>query len=177
MAIVIGVIGVALLSAGIFTVMLMRDLNALVGGMLAIGYSASVLWPERARWKSWRSIGILSLEMDDLNIVPGEISTCRIRAEPRSDGIIKEIAVVFGYRDSRGGAGASEWQVDFAAPDPQLRAGVAATFIAEVMLPPGVPPSRFESGFTRQWTVTGVVTLIDGRSWQRDYPVMVYPTP
>jgi len=62
-------------------------------------------------------------------------------------------------------------------PDSRVPAGAEVQFAADVVLPPGVSPSWFDSSGTRQWSVTGTVTLTDGTQWQRAFRVMVYPTP
>lgn len=177
LAVYVGVIGIALLVAGVPTIVLMHDLNALVGGLLAIGYAYSVLWPFRDRWRSWRRAGTIALEMADLNIVPGELTTCTLVIAPRRDATIVSATLEFEYRDSRAGAGPTAWQVDIPLADPLLRRGIPASYSADVVLPPGVPPSRFDGGWTRQWSVTAVVSFADGSTWERAYPVMVYPTP
>lgn len=177
LAVFVGVIGFALLVAGVPTIVLMHDLNAFVGGVLAVGYACSVLWPFRERWRSWRSIGTIGLEMADLNIVPGELTTCTVAIVPRRDALLTSITLDFEYKDSRAGAGPTAWQVEMTLGDPLLRRGVPSSYSADVVLPPGVPPSRFDAGWTRQWSVSALVNFADGTNWQREYPVLVYPTP
>jgi hypothetical protein len=172
-----GSISVLLVIAGSITLVLMRDLNAIGVGALGLWYCYTVLWPLRARWTAWRAIGGVALEMTDLNIVPGELTTCTVRIDPRHEGVVREASLVFGYRDSRSGPAPGAWQIDVPLTDAQLRPGTPWSATADVMLPPGVPPSFFDSRHTRQWSVTGIVELTDGRRWQREYAVMVYPTP
>jgi hypothetical protein len=177
LALFTGSISVILVVAGSITLVLMRDVNAIGVGLLGLGYCYSVLWPLRERWRAWRRIGAVALDMADLNIVPGDPAPCDVVITPRRDASVKEICLILDFRESRGGGGTSAWQVDVPIADPLLRAGVSAVFSADIVLPPGVPPSFFDSGRTRQWSVTGVVTLVDGSRWEREYPVMVYPTP
>ncbi len=176
-AIAIGIMGLLLLVAGSVTVVIMRDLTAIAVGIFCVGYSYSVLWPLRARWNAWRVVGDVTLEMADLNIVPGDRSRCAVRIVPRRDAEIQEIALLFEYRESRSVGGPTAWQVDVAVIDPRLHAGVERLFVAEILLPLGVPPSRFDTSWTRQWTVSASVQLRDGSRWERDFPVLVYPTP
>ncbi len=176
-AVGIGLSGLVLLVVGAVTVVIMHDPTAIAAGIFFVGYGVSVLWPLRARWLAWRVIGDVSLQMSDLNIVPGDLSPCAVNIIPRRDGMVQEMTLLFEYRESRGGGGPTAWQVDVAVPDPQLRPGVERAFPAEILLPPGVPPSRFDAGWTRQWTVSALVRLADGSRWERVYPVLVYPTP
>jgi hypothetical protein len=177
LAVFIGVIGVVLVVAGGVSLVLMHDLNALVGGLFGVGYSVSVLWPFRERWRQWRDIGTVTLDLPDLILVPGDLTAGTVRIEPRRDLVLSDIALVFEYRDSRSGQSPSAWQVDAAIADAQLRAGTTAAFPVELMLPPGLPASRFDSAWTRQWSITVIVSFTDGRRWQRELPVLVWPTP
>ena len=177
LAVFTGSLGVILLLVGVITLVLMHDLNAIGVGLLAVGYCCSVLWPLRDRWRAWRRIGAVALDMADLNIVPGEASPCEVVITPRRDAALKEISLILDYRESRSMIGGSAWQVDVPIADPMLRVGIPAIFKADIVLPSGVPPSFFDSSRTRQWTLTGVVVLANGSRWEREYPVMVYPTP
>ncbi len=177
LAVFTGSIGLILLTVGAITLMLMHDFNAIGVGILGLSYSYSVLWPLRDRWRAWRRIGAVALDMVDLNIVPGEPSRCDVVITSRREVTLKDISLILEYRESRSTVSTSAWQVDVPIANPSLRAGVTAEFSADIVLPPGVPPSFFDSSRTRQWGLTGVVTLTDGSHWEREYPVMVYPTP
>jgi len=172
-----GTISVLLLVLGIATFLTIHDLSAIGVGLLGLGYSWSVFWPLRDRWRAWRSIGEVSLAMPDLNIVPGQLTSCTVHITPRRDATLQEVNLLFEHVHSRSGGSLSAWQVDVPIPDSQLRRGVEMHLDAEIMLPPGVPPSYFDVSGTRQWTITGTVLLTNGSRWVRDYPVMVYPTP
>jgi hypothetical protein len=177
LAIFTGSISVLLVAAGTITLVLMRDLNAIGVGLLGLGYSYSVLWPLRDRFRAWRQIGELALDMVDLNIVPGIASPCAVMITPRRDAEVREITLLLAYRESRSGASGNAWQVDVPVADPTLRAGEPSVFSADIILPTGLPPSFFDSARTRQWSVTATVLMVNGARWEREYPVMVYPTP
>jgi hypothetical protein len=69
------------------------------------------------------------------------------------------------------------WEVDAVISTATLAARQGCDVTIDVVLPPGVPPSRYDDQWMRAWTATAVVTLTDGRYWRREYPVMVYPAP
>jgi hypothetical protein len=69
------------------------------------------------------------------------------------------------------------WEVDAILPSATLAVQQGCDVAIDVVLPLGVPPSRYDDQWMRAWTVTAAVTLTDGRYWRREYPVMVHPGP
>lgn len=170
--------GTALFVAGLIGVVVTGEaLTAIVAGMLAIASAWGTWKSNRALFWSWRRVGDVSLIGPPLEHVPGDISEVAIRIVPRRDGTLQLATLTFSWRDSRSGPAGTAFAVDAELGDVALRAGEERVLVAEVSLPPGVPPSRFDSGWTRQWTCTARVELSDGLVWERDYPVFVLPTP
>jgi hypothetical protein len=44
-----------------------------------------------------------------------------------------------------------------------------------VALDPAAPSCHFDSDYVRQWFVVAKLQCSDGREWEREYPVLVYP--
>ncbi len=176
-AIFCAVVGLILLALAVPSILYTYDPTALWVGLLMLGHAVNELRPVWPMWVAWRRIGNVRLVVHDLNVIPGESFICTVEMTPRRDGQIREALLLLEYRDSTSGPGQTAWQVDVPLADTQLHAGVTTLLTAEVILPPGVPPSRFDAGWTRQWNLSGLVRLTDGRTWERAYPVMVYPSP
>ncbi len=172
------VAGLALLVAGVIAVVVTGEaLTAIVVGLLAIASAWGTWKTNRALFWSWRRIGDITLIGPPLEHVPGDVSEVAMRIVPRRESTLQLATLTFSWRDSRSGPAGTAWAVDVDLGDVALQAGEERVLVAEVSLPPGVPSSRFDSGWTRQWTCTARVELTDGRVWQRDYPVFVLPGP
>ena len=172
------VAGIALLVAGVIAVLVTGEaLTAIVVGLLAIASAWGTWKSNRALFWSWRRIGDVALVGPPLEHAPGDVSEVEFRIVPRRESTLQLATLTFAWRDSRSGPAGTAWAVDVELGDTLLRAGEQRALIAEESLPPGVPPSRFDSGWTRQWTCTARVELSDGRVWERDYPVFVLPSP
>lgn len=170
--------GVVLLVGGLIGLTVTGEaLTAIVVGLLAIASAWGTWKANRALFWAWRRIGEVTLVGPPLEHTPGDVSEVAIRVVPRLEGTLQLATLTFSWRDSRSGPAGTAWAVDAELGDPLLRSGEERVLVADVSLPPGVPPSRFDSGWTRQWTCTARVELSDGRVWERDYPVFVLPTP
>ena len=168
--------GGALVAGGFVGLMFTGEaLTPIVVGLIAMA-SAWGLWKEhRPLFHAWRRIGDVTLVGPPPDILPGDVATLRLEVAPRRAGELSVVTLTFSWRDSRSGPAGTAWAVDAELPDPLLRPGARHEFVAEVCLPPGVPPSRFEPGWTRQWSCTARLELTDGRTWERSYPVFVLP--
>ncbi len=170
--------GVFLMTAGVVGVALTGEaLLAIVIGLLSFAAAWSTWKSHRHLYRAWRQIGSVNLLGPPLEHTPDTVSVVTLQIEPRSDGQLQEASLTFDWRDSRSGPAGTAWAVDVPLSDPTLRAGAHYTLTADVCLPPGVPPSHFDTGWTRQWNCTARVQLTDGREWWREYPVIVLPTP
>ncbi len=168
--------GFALVIAGLVGVWFVGEgLNALVFGLLAMAAGWGTWKEHRGLWRAWRSIGDVALVGPPTQIMPGSVAEVTLRIVPRHAGRIARATLTYSCRDSRSGPAGTAWEVDMPIADPMLTAGVPCELVAEVVLPPGVPTSRFETGWTRQWFCASSLRLDDGREWERDYPVFVLP--
>ncbi len=170
--------GSVLLIGGLIGVAVTGEaLTAIIVGLLACSMAWKTWSEHRHFFRAWRQIGDVTLVGPPLDHVPGDVSAVTLRITPRTDGALQLASFTFSWRDSRSGPASTAWAVDAELGDLALRAGEVRELMADVSLPPGVPPSRFDSGWTRQWTCSARLELADGRVWDRDYPVFVYPTP
>ncbi len=177
LAIITGVCAVLMLLAAAPSLIWTADPTALGVGSLLLIHTAIELRPFRDRWHAWRTIGSIRLEVPTIDLVPGQGTPYVVRLVPRHVGQLQSIALHFAYRESRSQPSATVWEVDAVIATPTLVVRQGCDVTVDVVLPPGVPPSRYDDQWMRAWTVTAAVTLTDGRYWRREYPVMVYPGP
>ncbi len=177
MATITGVCAVLMLLAAAPSLIWTADPTALGVGSLLLLHTAMELRPFRDRWHAWRTIGSIRLEVPTIDLVPGQGTPYVVRLVPRRVGHLQSITLHFAYRESRSQPSATVWEVDAVISAPTLAAQQGCDVTIDVVLPLGVPPSRYDDQWMRAWTVTAAVTLTDGRYWRREYPVMVNPGP
>jgi hypothetical protein len=176
-------LGLFIVGAGIVAIVLagLPDIGPAFLGIFVLAWGGSTLWKQRAAFRAWRLIGHVRVEFPDGALVAGVASQLDVVLVPRRGGEVRTATLTLWATDSRGPA---------AIGDP-YRNGVAfdvdvpqpATLVArqELRLPvviavePTAPASRFERDFTRQWFLLARVELADGRTWEREYPIVVYP--
>ena len=177
LAIITGVCAVLMLLAAAPSLIWTADPTALGVGSLLLIHTAMELRPFRDRWHAWRTIGSIRLEVPTIDLVPGQGTPYMVRLVPRRAGQLQSVSLHFAYRESRSHPSATVWEVDAVLPSATLAVQQGCDVAIDVVLPLGVPPSRYDDQWMRAWTVTAAVTLTDGRYWRREYPVMVYPGP
>jgi hypothetical protein len=156
------------------------DFTPFVAGLAFVGWSISTAWPYRDALRAWRQIGPVHLEFADGGLVAGEVGAFELVVRPRRGGMITTASLTIRAKDSRGAAASAPWHQGLTfdaalASLPDLVAGREVRLPVLVALDPAAPASHFERGYTRQWWATAVLQLADGRSWTREYPVLVYP--
>jgi hypothetical protein len=174
LAIITGVCAVLILLAAAPSLIWTADPTALGAGSLLFIHTVMELRPFRDRWNAWRTIGSIRLEVPTIDLVPGQHTPFVVHLVPRRVGQLQSIALHFAYRESRSQPSATVWEVDAVISTTALAVRQGCDVAIDVVLPPGVPPSRYDDQWMRAWTVTAVVTLTDGRYWRREYPVMVH---
>ena len=177
LATITGVCAVLMLLAAAPSLIWTADPTALGVGSLLLLHTAMELRPFRDRWYAWRTIGSIRLDVPTIDLVPGQGTPYVVRLVPRRVGQLQSITLHFAYRESRSQPSATVWEVDAVLSTPALAVQQGCDVTSDVVLPVGVPPSRYDDQWMRAWTVTATVTLTDGRYWRREYPVMVYPGP
>ena len=177
LATITGVCAVMMLLAAAPSLIWTADPTALGVGSLLLIHTAMELRPFRDRWHAWRTIGSIRLEVPTIDLVPGQHTPYVVHLVPRRVGQLQSIALHFAYRESRSQPSATVWEVDAVISTTALAVRKGCNVAIDVVLPPGVPPSRYDDQWMRAWTVTAAVTLTDGRYWRREYPVMVHPGP
>jgi len=177
LAAITGVCAVLMLLAAAPSLIWTADPTALFAGSLLFIHTVMELRPFRDRWHAWRTIGSIRLEVPTIDLVPGQHTPYVVRLVPRRVGQLQSITLHFAYRESRSQPSATVWEVDAVIATTALAVQQGCDVTIDVLLPLGVPPSRYDDQWMRAWTVTAAVTLTDGRYWRREYPVMVYPGP
>jgi hypothetical protein len=172
---------IVFVGVGSLFVIKIPEIGPIFGGVFFIGWGASTLWSYRPQFRAWRTIGDVHLEFADGALVTGETSTLDIVVRPRRACTIGAASLMFYAKDSRGPAAIGDpWRsgLVFDAPLPSpadLPVGAETRIGTIVALEPAAPSSHFDSDYVRQWFVMAKLQTTDGREWEREYPILVYP--
>ncbi len=175
------VVGFLIVTVGGAALFVVPDIGPFFAGFFVLGWGGTNLWQRRHLYRAWRQIGDVHLEFEDGALIAGEAGTIEIVVVPRRAGTIASASLTLWAKDSRGPAATGTtfttglvFDVPLPA-DPALVAGTESRLPIAVALDPSAPPSHFDSDYTRQWHVTASLALTDGRTWTREYPLLVYP--
>lgn len=174
------VIGLFCVAGGAYATLVAADFTPFIAGLGFVAWSVSTLWPYREAVRAWWRVGRVHCEFAEGGLVAGEVGTIEFVVVPRRRGTVAAASLTIRAKDSRGPAAVVPWHqgltFDAAVPSPaDLDADVEGRLPVLVALDPAAPPSRFEQGWTRQWWATASLQFTDGRTWTREYPVLVYP--
>lgn len=172
-------LGLFAVIGGGFALVLTHDFTPFVAGIGFVAWSVSTLWAYRVPFAAWRTIGGVHLEFHDGALSVGEPGIIELVVIPRRDLTIASASLTLWAFDSRGGRVMPPFSTGVAfdaAPSPVAATkGVELRLPVDVTLDPAAPSSRFDQGFQLQWRALARLSTSDGRVWEREYPVLVYP--